>query len=274
MKERYRLTIIQRQGSIILFAIGSKKGRHHARPGRRRILFHAGLCRQTVRTQEHRRRLLLLLPRLAEPIHRHRKAHLQALAQTPWRCRRNDPRGQCRCCASQEEDRDQRGRRNHRAPGAPVLLAQTWDGNLNPRDWWLSEKLDGVRAYWDGKQFLSRLGNIYHAPDWFLKGLPATPLDGELFLGRKSFQKTIAVVRRQDKSDAWKAIRYLIFDAPPDSPRSGRQIRRNGSNRSRPFPHSPMPYCIRTPPAPASRIWKTNSSASKLWRRGSHAPPA
>lgn len=101
------------------------------------------------------------------------------------------------------------------APSVPVLLAQTWDGHLDPKDWWLSEKLDGVRAYWDGKQFLSRLGNIYHAPDWFLQGLPATPLDGELFLDRKSFQKTIAIVRRQDKSDAWKALRYLIFDAPP-----------------------------------------------------------
>ena len=99
-------------------------------------------------------------------------------------------------------------------PGAPVLLAQSWDGAQNPKGWWLSEKLDGVRAYWDGKQFLSRLGNVYHAPDWFLQGLPATPLDGELFLDRKSFQKTIAIVRRQDQSDHWKSIRYLIFDAP------------------------------------------------------------
>ncbi|HEY4330841.1 MAG TPA: DNA ligase [Phycisphaerae bacterium] len=100
------------------------------------------------------------------------------------------------------------------AAGAPVLLAQSWDGNLDPKGWWLSEKLDGVRAYWDGKQILSRLGNIYHAPDWFIKGLPATPLDGELFMARKSFQKTIAIVRRQDKSDLWKQIRFLLFDAP------------------------------------------------------------
>src|SRR5690606_23190444 len=31
---------------------------------------------------------------------------------------------------------------------------------------------------------------------------------------RKAFQKTVAVVRRQDKSDHWKQIRYVIFDAP------------------------------------------------------------
>lgn len=97
---------------------------------------------------------------------------------------------------------------------APVLLAETWDGQLDPTGWWLSEKLDGVRAYWDGSKLLSRLGNVLHAPDWFVAGLPRQPLDGELFLGRKSFQKTTAIVRRQDKSDHWKQVRFLIFDAP------------------------------------------------------------
>jgi len=100
------------------------------------------------------------------------------------------------------------------AKAAPVLLAETWDGNLDPAGWWMSEKLDGVRAYWDGGKLLSRLGNLLHAPDWFTSGLPAHPLDGELFLARKSFQKTCAIVRRQDKSDHWKQIRFLIFDAP------------------------------------------------------------
>lgn len=96
----------------------------------------------------------------------------------------------------------------------PLLLAERWDGVLDPTGWLLSEKLDGVRAYWDGKQFLSRLGNLFHAPDYFIKGLPATPLDGELWLGRKLFQKTVGVVRRQDKSDHWKDLRFVVFDAP------------------------------------------------------------
>ena len=51
-------------------------------------------------------------------------------------------------------------------------------------------------------------------PEWFAKGLPSHALDGELFLARKSFQKTVAIVRRQDKSDHWKKIRFMIFDAP------------------------------------------------------------
>jgi DNA ligase-1 len=98
--------------------------------------------------------------------------------------------------------------------GAPVMLAETWDGVLDPSGWWISEKLDGLRAYWDGSRLISRLGNVFHAPDWFVAGLPKHPLDGELFLARKSFQKTTAIVRRQDKSDHWKQIRFLIFDAP------------------------------------------------------------
>jgi DNA ligase-1 len=96
----------------------------------------------------------------------------------------------------------------------PLLLAESWDGVANPAGWWLSEKLDGVRAYWDGKQFLSRQGNRYHAPDWFVAGLPDMPLDGELWLGRKQFQRAVSIVRRQDKSDHWKQIKFLMFDAP------------------------------------------------------------
>ena len=100
--------------------------------------------------------------------------------------------------------------------GPPLLLAEKWDNATDLSDWWMSEKLDGVRAYWDGKQLLSRQGNIYHAPDWFIKGLPSVPLDGELWMDRKSFQKTVSIVRRQDKSHHWKQIRLLLFDAPEE----------------------------------------------------------
>lgn len=96
----------------------------------------------------------------------------------------------------------------------PIMLAESWDNAADLTGWWISEKLDGVRAYWDGKQFLSRLGNLYHAPDWFIEGLPATPLDGELWSDRKKFQRTVSIVRRQDKSDGWKEIRFVVFDAP------------------------------------------------------------
>lgn len=96
----------------------------------------------------------------------------------------------------------------------PLLLAHSWDNETDLTDWWMSEKLDGVRAYWDGQQFFSRQGNVYHAPDWFIAKLPPIPLDGELWLDRKSFQRTVSIVRRQDKSDLWREISYVVFDAP------------------------------------------------------------
>jgi DNA ligase-1 len=95
-----------------------------------------------------------------------------------------------------------------------LLLAHAWENDTDLTGWWMSEKLDGVRAWWDGKQFLSRLGNVYHAPDWFVAGLPSVPLDGELWLDRKAFQRTVSIVRRQDKSDHWREIKYVLFDAP------------------------------------------------------------
>jgi DNA ligase-1 len=78
----------------------------------------------------------------------------------------------------------------------------------------MSEKLDGVRAYWDGQAFISRLGNTYYAPEWFVAGLPNVPLDGELWGGRKNFQRAVSIVRRQDKSDLWKEISFVVFDGP------------------------------------------------------------
>jgi DNA ligase-1 len=96
----------------------------------------------------------------------------------------------------------------------PVLLAHVWENDTDLTGWWMSEKLDGVRAYWDGKRFVSRLGNSYNAPAWFVRGLPETPLDGELWVGRKRFQRCVSIVRRQEEHDEWREVQYLVFDAP------------------------------------------------------------
>jgi DNA ligase-1 len=79
----------------------------------------------------------------------------------------------------------------------------------------MSEKLDGVRAYWHGRQFISKQRNVYLAPDWFIEGLPPdTHLDGELWLARKAFQRAVSMVRRQDRNAQWKEITFVVFDAP------------------------------------------------------------
>lgn len=100
--------------------------------------------------------------------------------------------------------------------GPAILLAHKYEDfpDLDPTGWWYSEKLDGVRALWTGKEFLSRQGNRFHAPDWFVAGLPNHLLDGELWLGRSLFQKTISVVKRLDGGDMWKQVKYVVFDAP------------------------------------------------------------
>lgn len=96
----------------------------------------------------------------------------------------------------------------------PLLLAHAWTGAEDVDGWWMSEKLDGVRAYWNGEAFVSRLGNVFPAPAWFTEKLPRTILDGELFGGRKRFQHTVGVVRRQDLGREWESLRFVVFDAP------------------------------------------------------------
>ena len=98
--------------------------------------------------------------------------------------------------------------------GPPILLAQKWEPEVDLVGFWISEKLDGVRAYWDGKKFISRLGNPFFAPSWFVEGLPSFPLDGELWGGRKKFQRTVGIVKRQDENELWKELMYVVFDAP------------------------------------------------------------
>lgn len=96
----------------------------------------------------------------------------------------------------------------------PILLAHPWDNVADLTGWWMSEKLDGVRAYWDGACLISRLGNPFHAPDWFVASLPRVPLDGELWAGRKKFARAVSIARRQDRGDAWRELTYVVFDAP------------------------------------------------------------
>ncbi|KAI9209021.1 uncharacterized protein BJ171DRAFT_413257, partial [Polychytrium aggregatum] len=96
------------------------------------------------------------------------------------------------------------------------LLAKSWNPESDdPKDWFISEKLDGVRAMWNPvkKSFYTRLGNPLSAPRWFTKDLPNFFLDGELFSGRSQFAQTVSIVRSQD-SPHWDKIVYHCFDAP------------------------------------------------------------
>ena len=96
-----------------------------------------------------------------------------------------------------------------------VLLAQEYKTGVDVTQYLISEKFDGVRAIWDGKVFTTRQGNAIHAPAWFIKDLPATLLDGELWLGRGQFDALSGAVRKDTPIDVeWQKISYHVFELP------------------------------------------------------------
>ena len=102
------------------------------------------------------------------------------------------------------------------AAEAPALrLAKVYRRGIDLRDYWVSEKLDGVRGRWDGRQLLTRGGHAIAAPAWFTAGWPAVALDGELWIGRGRFEDTVSTVRQQLPDEpAWHRVRFMLFDLP------------------------------------------------------------
>lgn len=99
-------------------------------------------------------------------------------------------------------------------PGG-VQLASDWPPDRSPQGFLVSEKFDGVRAVWDGRQLRFRSGRSIAAPMRFVGSLPDHPLDGELWLGPGRFDRLSGVVRQQQPDElAWRDVRYLVFDAP------------------------------------------------------------
>jgi DNA ligase-1 len=122
--------------------------------------------------------------------------------------------------------------------------------NHNPKKhiiggWFMSEKLDGQRCFWDGgisrgvlksevpwantgkdnrykvppvaTGLWSRYGNVIHAPGWWLDLLPRVPLDGELYVGRGegARQHLSTIIRKlEPDEDAWCEVDYCVFDMP------------------------------------------------------------
>ncbi len=96
-----------------------------------------------------------------------------------------------------------------------IVLAKNYKLGMTLDDYWVSEKLDGIRAIWDGNQLLTKNGNIIHTPVWFTSKLPKMKIEGELWAGRGNFnlvQNT--VLDKQPNEDAWRHIDFMIFDLP------------------------------------------------------------
>lgn len=100
-------------------------------------------------------------------------------------------------------------------PIKPLVLAVNYDNSVDIKQYWQSEKLDGIRAIWDGRVLRTRSGHPIQAPEWFIRSLPDFPLEGELWAGRGQFHIVQQTVMDQFPKDiAWTLIKYMLFDIP------------------------------------------------------------
>jgi len=95
-----------------------------------------------------------------------------------------------------------------------VQRPKVYQDDMNIDGWLMSEKLDGIRGYWNGKELFSKNGNRLYAPKWFTKDLPSFELDGELWSKRDDFEFIQSTVLDKTPSSNWKYITYNIFEAP------------------------------------------------------------
>lgn len=92
-----------------------------------------------------------------------------------------------------------------------LLLAREYQ-QQDVRGWAMSEKLDGVRAFWDGKRLLSRNGHAFTPSPDFTRDFPPFALDGELYSSRGQFERISAAVRSY-RGD-WSGLKLHVFDVP------------------------------------------------------------
>jgi len=95
-----------------------------------------------------------------------------------------------------------------------LLLLKKYREDINVTGWYMSEKLDGVRAYWDGEKLISRSGKVFATPAFFTKEFPKHELDGELWNTRANFAGIVSIVNQKKPHNDWKNLTYNIFEVP------------------------------------------------------------
>lgn len=97
---------------------------------------------------------------------------------------------------------------------AHPMLPKVYSEQVDVCGWLMSEKLDGVRGYWDGQQLFSKNGHLLNPPPEFVAGLPDFPVEGELWGGRGTFEKTAAMVKHKHPHEGWLQLKFAVFDVP------------------------------------------------------------
>lgn len=95
-----------------------------------------------------------------------------------------------------------------------IMLSEVYEDNIDISGWLMSEKLDGVRGYWDGKKLLSRNGIPFNPPGIFIKNFPDFAIEGEIWGGRGTFEQTVSIVKKQEAHNGWLNLKFAIFDVP------------------------------------------------------------
>lgn len=96
-----------------------------------------------------------------------------------------------------------------------LMLSSVYPGSAPVTEYWVSEKLDGVRGHWDGKALWTRSGYRISSPVWFTRGWPAMQMDGELWIARNQFDALSAIVRTAEPDDtSWQRVNFMVFDLP------------------------------------------------------------
>lgn len=106
--------------------------------------------------------------------------------------------------------------------------------NTDPIDWWMFEKYDGVRGFWNPSKraFYSRWGTQLSFPQEVIDAMPTDVyLDGEIWyaycaykqsadimwlrFGRDNFQEAMKVSTRADPTAIdWTKLKYMVYDIP------------------------------------------------------------
>ena len=106
-----------------------------------------------------------------------------------------------------------------------LMLATDYHDGIEVAEYFVSEKLDGVRGHWDGRALYTRGGHRIEAPEWFTAGWPRVPMDGELWLGRGRFEETSGIARTAGgEHPGWREMRFMVFDLPAHEGGFGQRV--------------------------------------------------
>ena len=121
-----------------------------------------------------------------------------------------------------------------------LMLPEVYEEDIDITGWLMSEKLDGIRGYWDGEKLLSKTGNPLNPPTAFIRNFPDYAVEGEIWGGRNSYERTMSIVMKDEAHDGWLNLKFAIFDVPENG--GGFEARLNMARDW--FVHNPSEYAF------------------------------